>query len=660
MNRENMMLNLKRIRVALLYALASTSGIVEAVTLKPVPVPPVEPMPEASFYRHPAIFSKRPDDTAEFKRPINRFGPVGIGIELHPPAFVMKVGRVEDGSPAAATGKIREGQIIESINGQVLKDIDPRIQLGMVIEKAEATDGIVELALKEDENAEVFRVKVEIPVLGAYSQTWPVNCPKSERIVRNLADYLGEKGWKGAVNMDGPRLLFLLSTGDERDLEVATEWAKKTIRMYAGTEMPGLYPWFVSWGGPALAEYYLRTGDEEMLPVLKAIADSARTTMYHDGWAGRGMAGHHMGLAGTGTLTFLLLARQCGVDVDEDMLSAALRHYYRFAGRGTNPYMDARPEQTFTDNGRNALLAFAMNAAASLTNNGEESLYARARDISAIKSFYSTSYMLHGHTGGGIGEVWRSAAMGLMHEKQPQHYRDFMDERKWFYEISRRFDGSFGVVDGGPYDTESYGIAMGLTYTAPRKKLCIFGAPRSPYAKEHPIPARPWGTPADDAFYSLESSPNGDGVQLSYENERLGTHCALHVHRALGNPEVGDELILDYVRHREYGYRQAAWEAIRKHARYHLLPGLLKDSDPRVRQAGLAAIPDPRKLADKLIPSLSEEQFTDEIQAIDRHRHDQRSGRVDLGGRPGACRRRHVPAGKTGAACRPAHRLAQP
>ena len=36
-----------------------------------------------------------------------------------------------------------------------------------------------------------------------------------------------------------------------------------------------------------------------------------------------------MGLAGTGTLTFLLLAKQCGVDVDEDMLQSALQHYYR-------------------------------------------------------------------------------------------------------------------------------------------------------------------------------------------------------------------------------------------------------------------------------------------------------------------------------------------
>jgi hypothetical protein len=31
---------------------------------------------------------------------------------------------------------------------------------------------------------------VKIPVLGAYSKTWPLDCPKSDKIVRNLADYI--------------------------------------------------------------------------------------------------------------------------------------------------------------------------------------------------------------------------------------------------------------------------------------------------------------------------------------------------------------------------------------------------------------------------------------------------------------------------------------
>ena len=73
-----------------------------------------------------------------------------------------------------------------------------------------------------------------------------------------------------------------------------------------------------------------------------------------------------------------------------------------------------------------------------LDPKGEESLYAKARDIAAMHSFYSGSYMNHGHTGGGIGEVWRSAAMGLLYEKNPKQYREFMNNRSWWIDISRR------------------------------------------------------------------------------------------------------------------------------------------------------------------------------------------------------------------------------
>ena len=94
----------------------------------------------------------------------------------------MRVKNVEEGSPAAETGKLKKGQIIESINGEKLADIDPRIQLGRILAKAEATDGVVKLAIK----GEAEPVTVRIPVLGAYSKTWPLNCAKSDKIVRQV------------------------------------------------------------------------------------------------------------------------------------------------------------------------------------------------------------------------------------------------------------------------------------------------------------------------------------------------------------------------------------------------------------------------------------------------------------------------------------------
>ncbi|NCQ36190.1 hypothetical protein GW813_14180, partial [bacterium] len=235
--------------------------------------------------------------------------------------------------------------------------------------------------------------------------------------------------------------------------------------------------------GIPLCEYYLRTGDKEVLKNIQTAVDNAVAGQYNDAWAGRGGApsvtygNGHLNAGGTAVVTFLLLAKECGADVPDDALLGALRHFYRYAGKGLNPYGDHRPEIGFVDNGKNGNLAFAMAAAAALTPEGEDSLYAAARDTSAMTSFYTTSFMLHGHTGGGIGEIWRSGSMGLLHEKKPKQYRDFMDKRSWHYDLSRRFDGSFGILGGGGYDKEQWGVAYGWAYTVPRKNLRIFGAP---------------------------------------------------------------------------------------------------------------------------------------------------------------------------------------
>ena len=95
---------------------------------------------EKSFYKNPhGLFSTRPSETKSLQT-IKRFGPVGIGIDLLQPAFTMRIQSVEAASPAE-DAKLRPGQIIETINGQKLAEIDPRIQLGQILAAAEATDG---------------------------------------------------------------------------------------------------------------------------------------------------------------------------------------------------------------------------------------------------------------------------------------------------------------------------------------------------------------------------------------------------------------------------------------------------------------------------------------------------------------------------------------
>ncbi len=550
---------------------------------------------DETFYKRPALFSTRPSETNSLN-PIARFGPVGMGIDLIQPAFTMRVGKIEEGSPAAATGKLKTGQIITSINGQTLKEIDPRIQLGQILGVAEAGDGILKFAIQGESEP----VVVKVPVMGAYSATWPLNCPKSDKIVRDFADYLAKPG--ADEGRFGLGMLFLLSTGEDKDLEPVRKWAHG---LGSAT-----MAWELGYAGLPLCEYYLRTGDQEILPKIQQWADNAVKGQYLDAWAGRGgvpavtYGMGHLNAAGTGVATFLLLAKECGAEIPDQALLGALTHFYRYAGRGGNPYGDGRPEMGFVDNGKNGLLAFTMAAAASLTPDGENSVYAAARDSCAMTSFYTTTFMLHGHTGGGIGEIWRSAAMGLLREKRPNQYREFMDNRQWHYDLSRRFDGSFGILGGAGYDSVDWGAGYSLAYTVPRKTLRITGATPTKFSKTYQLPKQPWGTAADNEFLSLDAVPDASGKKQDLSGETIAKDSSMpffrHIH---GSKTISDDEIRRHIHHQDHNIRfvaankalgidsaYIAWRTPGGKVRPELVMEFLHSKSPLVRRAMFSAI----------------------------------------------------------------------
>ena len=105
------------------------------VTVAMLPLVFSSPAGAQSFYKEPhGLFSTRPAETKSLQS-IKRFGPVGMGIDLLQPAFVMRISNIEEGSPAASTGKLKAGQVIESINGKQLSGIDPRIHLGELLDR---------------------------------------------------------------------------------------------------------------------------------------------------------------------------------------------------------------------------------------------------------------------------------------------------------------------------------------------------------------------------------------------------------------------------------------------------------------------------------------------------------------------------------------------
>ena len=549
------------------------------------------------------IFNPFPNITDKSPWLVKNFGPVGIGINLIRPGMTMQINNVEVGSPAAATG-----QIIESINGKVLKDSDPRVILGDIITEAEAKDGKVVLTIKDAGD-----VLVQIPVMGSYSKTWPLNCPKSDKIVRNLADVVGKQAepkW-GSV-------MFLLSTGEEKDLEVVRGWMKN-LKMVGGTN------WEKGYRGQGVCEYYLRTGDQSVLPFIKQATEELRAHMFNGGWSGRGAPAAFTYSVGTGQvhasgvncMSFLLMAKLCGVEVDDYMFKKTFAQFYRFAGHGNVAYGTNLPEGGFRDNGKSSGLAFGLGAAAMIAPEGEASVFAKARDNTAMKAFYATNWFHAAHTGGGMGEIWHHTAVNQVREKRPEAYRSYLDTRRWVMDLSRRFDGSIGI--GGMtdrYDTSetedghAWGTYFALTYTLPRKQLQLFGAPRSKWAKSMTLP-RPWGNATDDIFHSIEPIPGGPLTMEMLMKEKVETDSSLAVISQMNDPGLTDATIQKYIHHPEYDLRSMAMDQVVKRGKIEMVLPLLKSTDARLRQAGLLALTGMFKgspfPADKVTPEMYEQ-----------------------------------------------------
>ena len=134
-----------------------------------------------------------------------------------------------------------------------------------------------------------------------------------------------------------------------------------------------------------------------------------------------------------------------------------------------------------------------------------------------------------------------------------------MAQRQWHYDLSRRLDGALGILGGAGYDKEQWGVAYPLAYTIPRKTLRITGAAPTRFSKRYKLPELPWGTEADNAFFSLEAAANADGQKQDLSKETLAKDSSKAVLIRLHNSgKVNDALLRRYMLHQDHNIRFVA------------------------------------------------------------------------------------------------------
>lgn len=400
-----------------------------------------------------------------------------IGVKTGPFGPNMGVSEVKKGSPAY--GKLFAGDVIYSANGKMLGD-EEEMTMSAAITASEATDG--KLLLGMHRNGEELEVELQLDVMGRYSATSPWNCLKTERIVRDLEEWLVNRG--GPTGFLYSDAMFLLAAGSPEH-----QWlVRKTAANFKG----GGNNWALGYAAQYLSEYYLSTGDKRVLPRLQQLCDEIKEMQIREdnrrngGWYGRGNnpRGYPaMAHAGVSAMLGLTLAKECPVNVDEETFQRGLAYLERVgAPVGQIIYGDAfRDKPKPIDPER--MLAGKLN-----TSNGKlaeaavlydllgDSRSAYINSHIGVHSWYST----YGGHGGHFWDVYWTPLGAAVHSKDAYIY--FMKNHRWMRECNRMFDGSFaGGCNAG----------SGLALVVPRRRLRILGAPKSPFSPGAPDVLKP-------------------------------------------------------------------------------------------------------------------------------------------------------------------------
>ena len=572
---------------------------------------PVAAQSPSEYYAEPQIYGMRPNPNGE-----TELGPIGAtGIEARIyKGVAVTVEKIQPDTPVA--GKFSKGDIIVGVNGVSLKGKNPLVALGTALTDAEATDGVLAFDVKPGKDAAVRKVTVEIPVLGAYSKTFPLKCGKSRKIIKRAAEFYSRRDrLKKHSFLNALACLFLLSTGDDQYVPRVKEYFSQFLTEEGKVTGIGEMTWDNGYNGIACGEYYLRTGDRSVLPILQYYCDDAKRRQYWGkGWThwGQGInpgyesAGGLMNAAGNQMLTTLLMGKECGVNVDDKALLGALTFWYSFAGHGAIPVTDTRPWFAFRSAGRDGATAAAMEIATGA--QGDVAIYEKAKEyltMSALTSWPSRAYNWE--------VIWHSLAGAFMLEYSPDMYYRTQQRFRWSYDLYRQASGAFWFPPGHPsLDGTEAGISLALAFTAPLKTLRITGAPRSKHAKDFTLPDRLWGTKADEAFLTSKHNPGfykyGKDEEIHIPFHQLPVHL-----RPKDVSKLPLNTMLKNVRHARYSVRLGAAKALRLTKHFGELEKLLRDPDPRLRRAGLDGIADYKPWCGSLVwgrNALKAEEYT--------------------------------------------------
>ncbi len=398
------------------------------------------------------------------------------------------------GAKSPADGVLQVDDVILGVGGKPFAD-DARKSLGLAIQEAEkaANNGL--LTLTRWRAGKTEDVQLKLRVMGTYAETAPYNCPKSKLIFDEACRVLEKEplrdDWTGAING-----LALLATGNPDYLPRIQAYARKVAPKTLKLELKdGMVVWDWGYRNVFLCEYYLLTGDKEVLHAINEYTITLAKGQSLYGTFGHGLAEltadgqlhgsikpygpvNAAGLVGN---LAIVLGKKCGVQDPEinPAVERASKFFGYFVDKGAIPYGEHMPWANHENNGKNAMAALLFAVQPD-----------RPREAQFFAKMVTASYQNreYGHTGQGFSYLWGALGANV---GGPDAAAAFFKESSWHFDLVRRSDGSFTYDGGeqyGPGKTSDntyygrsgyYGLSPAatyvLTYALPLKKICLTG-----------------------------------------------------------------------------------------------------------------------------------------------------------------------------------------
>ncbi|MCA9319993.1 MAG: hypothetical protein KDB53_04625 [Planctomycetes bacterium] len=459
-------------------------------------------------------------DDAEVDGWYYNLGITGLRVQLLADAPThLLVKHVFGGSPAHR--KFKVGDVLTGVAGQ---DFATPHQNGYGMEVFGAAGPIGDFAAAlEDCQSKSHKGKLTVSRLrdgktrdvtidvgtrqGVFADSFPSECPKSEKILDELCKFLVESQRKDGSWGSEPQNTFAPLALMATDMKKHRRAILAAVRFHANNtqarDQGSLINWQYMAAGIVLGEYYLQTGDSWVEKELEEIRDFILWSQYtsldqvnpkvkeshpnawpkneheqHGGW------GHNPGfegygpicmITGQGALTLAML-KHCGLDFDRRRHDSA----YEFLARGTgkNGYVWYEDEPAghdkWADMGRTGAAGLANFMSPYQEPIYRERALAHARVIGEHpQSFPDT----HG------SPVMGMAYAALAAWADPPSFRKLMDANRWWFTLSQCHDGSFYYQpnrDNAGYGDDSRikpSAAVALILAIPKKSLHLTGKP---------------------------------------------------------------------------------------------------------------------------------------------------------------------------------------